>query len=985
MSYSVYLGMDRFKQIILLCFINILYFNSVNAQELTFIGLNIVPNEEDTIRIGNISLESCTYSTELFFFANSILFYTDITFDTNNTYYGFVPVSPPPVSLNRLTSMVFDPFFVGTTVEDFNETKEGMTCDKQGNLYLAGEKLSRWNSTNGQVTELGDLPASMYCQGDLTFRQGKLYMSTIENTLVEVDLNNPMNSSVVMTFPPGTPEIHGLATVNLECDSVETYAVASTLFDGSTIYRIDFDTWTLEEICHFNFFISGLASYDECIFPDCLINVDLDADNSAQAVGENDFRYEQACNFPVAISDTDINIHSDLEMLDSIVITLTNSVNAEEWLSLASGYNVDVLGNQTDHLTIINNGMSEVADFTNALRNILYNNVQSPLQYGERIIEVKAWFGLFESGIAKTNVPIDETIIDPFFTIDSVSCFGFVDASISANPSGSVGPYSFLWNDGSAAPQIDQLSSGQYHLTIFDAFGCTNSFEIELSDPDSLTAFIINSTFDTICDFTGILQVEADGGTGTYSYLWDDGFTGFENENLEAGSYTVTVEDTNGCTATADYTLFEGGDIINNNTQTSCFGTEVIIDGQIYASDTSFCLIYTLGNGCDSLECYDLDFYEENNNVLSESICKGDSILIQGAYYSRDTTVNFMYIDMNGCDSLISYELNIFEEPVIDFETSGSLCVEEEVLVQVEGFENYEWSTGENESFIIINEAGTYQVTATDNNNCIASSEIFIDDPQIEIELTTFDLTCFESADGIIRIDSVTGGTAPYLFKLNDSPFILDSTFDNLSAGTYLLEVQDAQGCIEFVNIELIQPGPISIVGEDNYSVTLGTSIDIMIGTNAVSPQISWSPSNFLDCTDCFENSITPANSISYEVVVTDGTGCTAIKIISIDVSEDINIFVPNIFTPNGDSKNDVLTVYANPDAVPQIIDLTIMSRNGHVVHQSQNFSPNDFNAGWDGTFRGKRAQSGVYILYVTFEKINGQIEQEIYTITLLR
>ena len=60
----------------------------------------------------------------------------------------------------------------------------------------------------------------MEALGDLTYREGKLYLSSISNSLVEVDVNNPMNSTVAFNFPPGTPPIHGLATVEIECDKI---------------------------------------------------------------------------------------------------------------------------------------------------------------------------------------------------------------------------------------------------------------------------------------------------------------------------------------------------------------------------------------------------------------------------------------------------------------------------------------------------------------------------------------------------------------------------------------------------------------------------------------------------------------------------------------------------------------------------------------------------------------------------------------------
>lgn len=975
----------KFLKLIVFLVLSLFTNSAAKAQSLTFTSYQIVLNEADTFWMGDINLENCSYSTLYQGFSDNIFITSDISFDSDSIFYAFTPINAAGENEFDLWSMEFDPFFIASGEEQYDEIKEGITCDKQGNLYLAGEQLSRWNSATGQNTELGDLPSSMYCQGDLTFRQGKLYLSSVNHTLVEVDLNNPMNSSVVMTFPSGIGDIHGLATVNLECDSVETYAAASNLFGGSTIYRIDFDTWTLEEMCHFDFFIAGLASYDECIFPDCLINVDLDIDNSSGTVGSNDFRYEpeETCVLPLAISDTDVEIHSDLEMLDSIEISLTNTFNTDEYLSLVAGFNVLVSGNETEVLTLKNNGTSEVSDFRNALTSVLYNNDVSTPIYGERIIEIRAHFGFYQSTFARTYIPINEIIFDPVFTIDPISCFENSDASVTSNPQGGASPYSFSWSSNQSENQINNLDTGQYFLTITDALGCTDVESINIDQPELLEVFISNPGFDTICNQSGVLFADPIGGTSPYTYTWSDGFDSALNEQLNPGNYTITIEDINGCQTENAYTLEEGVDVVINIEETPCYEETLLIEGQAYSSDTSFCLSYILPNGCDSIRCYELDFYEENTTNFYDEICNGDSLLIFGDYYSNDTLVTLVMTDINGCDSSLLFELNVLDPLDIEFESNGSLCNDGVVALSVNGFEQFEWSTGESGSTITIDESGDYGITVTDSNGCTNTSSTIIEESELIVFWTATNPSCFGISDGMIQIDSIIGGGESNLTSLNGGPLLTLLSYDNLPPGDHTIKVVSSNSCEYLIEVTLGEPAEILIQqSETSIFLAAGASIDVSIATNYSNAEILWSPIDYLDCTTCFENTISATSSIEYELLVTTMSGCTATSSINV-VVEDAKIFVPNVFSPNGDFINDQLKVYGS-SLVEQVVDLTIISRNGHVVFNNKNFQADESQQGWDGTFRNEKAQQGVYVLYLEYKDIQGNIRKEIYSVTLL-
>lgn len=883
----------------------LLNINSVFAQELVFQSFDLSLNSEnDTAIIGNINIEECNYET-IQIATGGIFYFSDITFDSDSIYYNYLPFDGVGDPANILFRTHFEPYYEGIGVEIFQETKEGITCDKADNIYLAGEALSRWNTETGQTTELGMLPASMACQGDLTFRQGKLYLSSVSHTLVEVDLDNPMNSSVVMNFPSGIGEIHGMATVNITCDSVETYVSASHPIDGSTIYRIDFETMTLEEICHYDFFITGLASYDECIFPECNLTVDLDVDNSSGADQIGDFQRTNACTFPVSITDADISLYSETTDIDSIIISLSNSFSNQEFLSVPSNPSLDIVGNNTTQLVLVNNGSAEISDFGQTLQMILYHNEDTQPIYGERIIEITAHFGPFQSSIARSLIPIEEPDIDANFSATMIDCFGNANGVILTTPTGGIAPYSLIWSTGENESEIEELNTGTYYLTVTDASSCTIIDSVIITQPDALVLEILSSGLDTFCGVEGALTAIVNGGTEPYNYTWSNQESIADNSPLTPGNYSLSVQDANGCTIGDTYTLYDGIGITNITNQTSCFGAEVIIDGQVYTSDTSFCLAYTLANGCDSLECYDLNFFEENSILFIENICSGDSIFIQDNYYSADTILSFGYIDANGCDSTVVYDIQVFEAPIIEFEIVGSNCEDEELLIEANEFQSYEWSTGSSDDFIVVDQSGFYKVTVTDDNDCTASDDI-----------------------------------------------------------------------------EVFIAPPLILEGDTSFILAPETPIDVFLQTNADLVTIQWQPSDYLSCDTCLVTTITPATVVNYSILAIDQNGCTDTAFVQVDLLEN-NLFVPNIFTPNGDGYNDRITVYANPTVIPKILDFTVVSRNGHVVFQAQNMLPNFL--GWNGLFNGRPAQLGTYILYITYEDYRGDINRGIYEVSLVR
>ena len=132
--------------------------------------------------------------------------------------------------------------------------------------------------------------------------------------------------------------------------------------------------------------------------------------------------------------------------------------------------------------------------------------------------------------------------------IESIDCFGENTGMIAAIPNGGITPYTYLWNDNSTDSLLQNLSSGEYQLTLSDANGCTILGDFDLMESDSIhyVVTITNASESDVAD-GNISAIEMSGGTMPFTYLWNTGDTSASLENLLPDTYELTVTDALGC------------------------------------------------------------------------------------------------------------------------------------------------------------------------------------------------------------------------------------------------------------------------------------------------------------------------------------------------------------------------------------------------------------------------------------------------------
>lgn len=272
-------------------------------------------------------------------------------------------------------------------------------------------------------------------------------------------------------------------------------------------------------------------------------------------------------------------------------------------------------------------------------------------------------------------------------------------------------------------------------------------------------------------------------------------------------------------------------------------------------------------------------------------------------------------------------------------------------------------------------ETGIYHQHLTAANGCdslITIDLLFIPDPPIIAEFTVKPPSCLGAGDGSISVYRVTGTRPPFIFYVNNILVPPPSTSVKVPAGTYTVRVENEYGCFDEQQI-FVPDGPVFQVNTiDDATITLGHSIQLGTTSNVPVWMAVWEPSYELSCTNCITPIATPLVDQTYFITAETSEGCIDSDSVRIRVEKEPVLFIPNIFSPNNDGRNDFFEISTDPLNVVSIDHATIFDRWGGIMTQITN-PPNEGQVIlWDGyTSRGK-AIPGMYVYIIEFTLANG-------------
>lgn len=506
------------------------------------------------------------------------------------------------------------------------------------------------------------------------------------------------------------------------------------------------------------------------------------------------------------------------------------------------GINVSVSGGVTPYTFAWSNGAT-----TEDLTNILAGS------YTVTVTGANGCTSTSSISVTNSNPPI--TI--PGVVTANTTCNGG-NGAINITPSPTTPPgggsYTFSWTNGATTEDLSNIPPGQYGVTINGGGACTATANFNVPDQPNAPNLSATTT-PSVCGLSnGDINLSVSGGITPYTFVWSNGATTEDLDDVLAGSYTVTVTGGNGCTASTTVPL------TNNNPAITISGT---------TAPNTTC---SGGNGSISI------------NISPNIPPPGGSYVINWSNGSTATNLvgltpgtYTVTVDGGGaCTQTASFTIpDQPNNPVLNPSITPSFCNQSNGGANVSvsngvGPFTYLWSDGSSGTGITGVPAGSYSVTVTGANGCTATTPINITNTNVSITVTptvTPNTVCVGPGNGGISIQVQPGG-----LNILWSTGATGTSISPLDAGSYSVTVSAGGTCTQAVNITVpTQPNPPTL----NTLITPAVcglpngEAEVQASGGVPGYTYAWS-------TGGTSPLISPVPAGNYTVTVTGANGCTA-------------------------------------------------------------------------------------------------------------
>jgi hypothetical protein len=386
------------------------------------------------------------------------------------------------------------------------------------------------------------------------------------------------------------------------------------------------------------------------------------------------------------------------------------------------------------------------------------------------------------------------------------------------------GGASYIWSNGNTngSITINPSVSSTYYVTVTDTNGCSASTSVVVSPLPLPSAAITGGA--PICEGnTATLTA-----TGGNSYVWSTGMNGAVITATVAGTYTVTVTNSLGCTATSSVSL-----IVNPNPNSQIIGSSSVCEGSSIQLEATGGISYLWSNNATTSTI--------NVNPTSSTS------------YSCSVTNNY------GCQIVVSKPINVNPLPQPQLFGGNQFCDGTSLVLTAAGGNSYIWDSGDTTAQLTVSTAGLYSVTVT-LNGCTASTFTYVTNYPNPIPTITEPVSICQ---GLSTTLSADGGV--FYHWSNESN---NSSITVSSGGVYTVTVTNSNGCTASISssVTLLPSPQISISGD----------LEICNGTSTL--LIAHGGGSYLWNTSGTDStlSISPTSNTQYSVTVTNSFGCSA-------------------------------------------------------------------------------------------------------------
>ena len=445
------------------------------------------------------------------------------------------------------------------------------------------------------------------------------------------------------------------------------------------------------------------------------------------------------------------------------------------------------------------------------------------------------------------------------YTVIDATC-GICDGEATITASGGTAPYTYNWSDGQTTSTAVSLCPGVQSFQVTDFNNCAVNVNVGVSDIGGPTSYIMNEVDVTCNDGNdGSADVTASGGTLPYTYLWiHDGTETSLASNLEEGSYSVEITDSNGCVLIGEATITAATVIATTSsiTPSTCGGS----DGAIVTTTTG-------GTGAYSY-------------IWSPSPGTGpDTTAVPEGIYT-------LTIDDGNCQVMEIFTIPGIGSPYVSLQIDEANCYGDNTgsisatVINNIGAVTYEWFNGTTSmgaagtaSTVNSLAPGTYTVEVFDQGTgCFAYATGVVTSPEVILfsTPTIIDPSCFGICDAEAYV-LVSGGILPYVYDWTGNPSTGPGAV-SLCAGSFVVTVTDANLCSVFSEVIVSDPSVVSMVIDSITDAYCANATDgaIYITANGGSAPYSYNwasihPSGFVDPGVSFITNVLP---MDYEVSI---------------------------------------------------------------------------------------------------------------------
>ncbi len=527
-------------------------------------------------------------------------------------------------------------------------------------------------------------------------------------------------------------------------------------------------------------------------------------------------------------------------------------------------------------------------------------------------------------------------------TLSPVLCNGSSTGAITVNAGGGAPPLNYSLNGGAyqTSNTFSNLPAGSYNITVQDSLNCTQNYAanpVVLTQPTAVTATLAKTDASCTSVFNGTITVTASGGTPAYSYAVNGGPTQTNNviTGLQAGYYTITTFDRNGCFDTASITIGTQYAVALDTISTSditCYGAgngtldvaltggiapyQYSINGISYQSSGSFTglaaanyiVVGRDSKGCTQSVTVDITqpvqllmIIDSITNVLCNSAANGNIyahatggtpgytyLWSNGQTTASDLnigggTYNIIATDSRGCTAvnggtvaspaLLSLNIALFNNPFCNGTSSGAILVTANGGVAPY---TYAWSSGQTTEDIDSVPAGVYTVSVSDANGCQQTiSQTLTDPAAITSSVTSTNVSCAGANDGTASI-TAGGGTPPFTYLWSD--FLTTPVVTGLAGGTYYVIATDHNGCQQRDSVTITEP--LLLVVTD--SVTNISCFNANDGSVALTVSGGTLPYGYLWSNGATTQNLSNLAGGQYCGTVTDANHCSVVVCVNV-------------------------------------------------------------------------------------------------------